>query len=358
MGSHEKMNDFAEHNPARLAEGAMALVEEAHDKMLDEIISEVGCLLANKYAQEQVAQVLDVVAAEFQEARITAFLPTLVFRKASTLLAKSHAAPAPAEPAHGRTEAPAAGARAGEPATKLDFLRFEFKYILPQEVRARIEDQIVHFMALDPFVAGQEQQRYVVRSLYYDDPALSSYYQKIEGALMRAKFRLRTYTDEPTANCATYLELKGRYNSLVFKRRAYFDSAAAFHQCGSVTDKIISRVNGSPIGTQFLAELAHKQIKPLMLIEYLRRPYVARDNSDFRLTLDEDLFGTATDQLFPADTHGRRPILPGHSVMEIKFKNSIPLWFHRIIKNHGLKRISISKVCKGIEVCNLAPPLD
>ncbi len=353
------MIDFAEHNSARLAAGVMALVEEAHDKMLDEIISEVGCLLANKYDQEQVTQVLDVVAAEFQEARITAFLPTLVFRKASTLLAKSVATPAPADPGAKIRPAPApARARIVEPATKLDFLRFEFKYILPEDVRARIEEQIIHFMTLDPFVADQVQQRYVVRSLYYDDPALSSYYQKIEGALMRAKFRLRTYTDDPTAGCATYLELKGRYNSLVFKRRAYFDSAAAFYQCGSVTDKIISRVNGSPIGAQFLSELSHKQIAPVMLIEYLRRPYVARDNSDFRLTLDENLFGTATDQLFPADTHGRRPILPGHSVMEIKFKNSIPLWFHRIIKNHGLKRISISKVCKGIEVCNLAPPID
>jgi VTC domain-containing protein len=244
---------------------------------------------------------------------------------------------------------------------KLDFLRFEFKYILRKSLRDRIERELCHFMALDPFVAGQKDCSYIVRSLYYDDPAYSSYYEKIDGALRRAKFRLRTYTNSPDDSCATYLEIKGRYNSLVFKHRAGFKNSATsriFADCSDTTERILSTIKDSSVTEQFRYELVRKQIQPVMLIDYVRRPYFSKYDSEFRLTLDDDLHGTATDRLFPQTSTARRALMPGHSVMEIKFKDRIPLWFHRIIRSYSLQRQSISKVCKGIEACQLVPQLD
>ncbi len=322
----------------------------AHDKMLEEILSEVGSTLAKQHDEETVTEVLTALVPEFQGARITGFLPILIYKQASRALAALPKA-ASAVPA---TEADADAANAG----KLDFLRFEFKYILPRELRVRIEKDIEPFMMLDPFVAEHNGHNYLVRSLYYDDAAFSSYYQKIEGVLLRSKFRLRTYSDTPKESGKVYLEIKGRYNSLVFKRRAAFDSAAPFSACASITDEIVRATKGSPIGEQFAFALAQRKIEPIMLIDYTRRPYVSKYDPEFRLTLDDHLYGTVTDQLFPDHWDKRREFLVDSTVMEIKFRNAIPLWFHRIIKNYGLKRVSISKICRGMEACNLVPELD
>lgn len=321
---------------------------DAHDKILDHILSEVASRLAVRYSEDQVDMALNELAAEFRDARITAFLPTLALKRAARMLAEADAAVALAK------EQPASPL----PEEKLDFLRFEFKYILPDEQRLQIEEEVAGFMTLDRFVADHEDRSYVVRSLYYDDPAYSSYYQKTEGALLRSKFRLRTYTRDPNEPSAIYLELKGRYNALVFKRRTGLGQGASFAECANVTEEILRGAPGCPITDQFRLALSQQKIRPTMLIEYVRRPYLSRYDRDFRLTLDHELFAAATDQLFPGDLSRRREFLTGHTVMEVKFRNTIPLWFHRIIKHHRLRRVSISKVCKGMEACRLVPNLD
>lgn len=242
---------------------------------------------------------------------------------------------------------------------KLDFLRFEFKYILSARLRECIENDIRHFVTLDSFVASQADQNYMVRSLYYDDHAFSNYHQKKDGMLRRAKFRLRTYTNNSDDFCKTYLEIKGRYNSLVFKHRVGFNSTVTsrgFAECTDTTNKILDNINDSPVADQFRYELVRKQLKPVMLIDYIRRPYTSKYDPEFRLTFDSHLHGTVTNRLFPKQAKNRE-ILSGNTVLEMKFKDTIPLWFHRIIKNYKLERVSISKVCKGMEVWEMIPDL-
>jgi len=323
--------------------------QENREKPLAVIVEEVRWLLTKKYDQQQVDQVLAIVAEQFKDALIKSYLPVLVLRKATELLQEKESAP------------PSTDARLKASSDGLNFLRFEFKYLLRKELRDIIEKEIGNFMMLDPFVARQPQRNYIVRSLYYDDPSLSSYHQKMEGMLLRSKFRLRTYTDNPEDTCSTYLEVKGRYNSLVFKHRAGFDIAKAsrlFADCASTTEGITRHIVASPVADQFRYELEQKKIAPVMLIDYIRRPYFSKYDPDFRLTLDDHLYATRSDHLFPSRPGIRREFLPGYTVMEIKFKNSIPLWFHRIIKNHSLKQLPISKICKGIEAWNLVPTFE
>jgi hypothetical protein len=66
----------------------------------------------------------------------------------------------------------------------------------------------------------------------------------------------------------------------------------------------------------------------------------------------------ATDSLFPAARVSPRRIVPGYTVMEVKFRYHMPKWFHRLIQTYELKRVSFSKVCAGIEVCDLVDILE
>ena len=45
---------------------------------------------------------------------------------------------------------------------------------------------------------------------------------------------------------------------------------------------------------------------------------------------------------------------PGYTILEVKFDRSIAPWFHRMIQNYNLKRLSISKFVLGMEYCNIA----
>ena len=60
---------------------------------------------------------------------------------------------------------------------------------------------------------------------------------------------------------------------------------------------------------------------------------------------------------FPGALDRSRELMPGYTVVEVKFRYHVPSWFHRIIQSFELRRVSISKICRGIEVLELAENL-
>ena len=238
--------------------------------------------------------------------------------------------------------------------TRLHFSRFEFKYVLRQQLREEVEGELGHFVELDPYVQGQPHQQYFVRSLYFDDPVFSSFRAKEEGQHTRAKFRIRTYARTAATPAPWFLEIKGRYNNLVFKHRTpftgEFDRCAAGDELCRMT---LAHTTAGSVRSQFEFELYRHQIRPVVLVDYERRPYVSRFDPEFRLTFDSRLETTATDTLFPPSTQVMRRMLPGYTVMEVKFRHHVPSWFHRIIQAYELRRTSISKICTGTQVLGL-----
>ena len=244
--------------------------------------------------------------------------------------------------------------------TKLHFARFEFKYILPNRLRDRLEADLGYFLEFDPFVATAPDKRYFVRSLYYDDPGFTAFYDKIDGLCTRSKFRLRTYTDDTDRAAPVFLELKGRHNNLVFKHRVAVTHERELRRArgAAVTALILDGADADDaVRQQFEFELLRKRIHPVALIDYYRRPYISRYDPEFRITFDERLRGTHSSGLFPLPTDRRRDLLPGYTVVEVKFRYHLPAWFHRIIQSYELQRVSISKICRGIEALELADNL-
>jgi hypothetical protein len=94
-----------------------------------------------------------------------------------------------------------------------------------------------------------------------------------------------------------------------------------------------------------------------MLIDYERRPYVSRYAPEFRLTFDDALRATHTRLLHP-HREQIRSVLPGYTILEVKFRFHVPSWFHRIIQSYELRRVSISKYCRGVEAFRLTPHLE
>ena len=185
--------------------------------------------------------------------------------------------------------------------TRLHFSRFEFKYVLAKPMRDEIEHELSYFLTLDPFVDRREGHKYFVRSLYFDDQSWSNYYEKIDGMLHRRKYRLRTYTDKPQQRCATFIEVKGRHDALVFKHRAYLGDLSfedlSVTGIGTI-DLVLNHTANDPVLEKFRFEHERKHLRPVVRIDYSRRPYFSRFDPAFRLTFDDDLSAAATDSIF------------------------------------------------------------
>jgi hypothetical protein len=232
---------------------------------------------------------------------------------------------------------------------RLHFLRFEFKYVMPRSVRDEVEAELRHFVELDPYVQAQPGHQYLVRSLYFDDLHYSCYREKCDGVHTRSKFRIRTYGRDPAVASPWFLEIKGRYNNLVFKHRTpftgEFDRRAAGEELCRAT---VRHAAPGTVRDEFEFQLYRRLLRPVVLVDYLRRPYFSKFDPDFRLTFDSELTAARAAALFPRDAT-LRAVLPGYTIMEVKFRHHVPSWFHHVLQTYELRRRSISKICAGME---------
>ena len=245
------------------------------------------------------------------------------------------------------------------PAEIENFARYEFKYLLNVRQRDDIENEIRHFMTYDGHVHAELDNRYIVRSLYFDNPSASHYYEKIDGIKTRHKFRLRTYAKSYEEGVPLYLEKKGRHNQRTYKQRiAIPPDDLELVMTADRHDDLYRRFKGVELVEQFLFETIRRNVRPMVLVDYQRRPYTSDFDTEFRLTFDSILTAMATDELFPPATTTKFSCLEGKTILEVKFQRRIPAWFHRIIQAHEMTRLSISKFCVGMETCGLATNLE
>jgi SPX domain protein involved in polyphosphate accumulation len=239
-----------------------------------------------------------------------------------------------------------------------DFYRYEFKYLLNLEQREAIESELAHFMSYDGHVHKELENAYYIRSLYFDNDVATNFYEKIDGLQKRTKFRLRTYGKKFESDLPIYLEEKNRNGDRVHKRRIKIDYDHMNFFCGSSLRydlcNIFPEVN---IVEQFFFEATRKMLKPTVLIDYIRRPYVSPYDMNFRVTIDSDIMALKGNSLFKSTEKNWLYCLAGYTIMEVKFHRRVPAWFHRILQAHNLRRLSISKFVEGMKKTGLAVDL-
>lgn len=237
-----------------------------------------------------------------------------------------------------------------------EFSRYEFKYILNERVRKKIETQINHFMKFDGFVHPDFDNSYFVRSLYFDSPTSFNFYEKIDGIKKRQKFRLRTY-DTVLGKSSLFIEQKGRNVNRVYKHRMNIDDDDLNKFCKADNiNYILDRYGNSKLISQFITDTLKKNISPVVLVDYVRRPYVSDYDLNFRVTFDSHIRSRPSKILFPIDEDFTQ-CLPGYTILEVKFYRKIPAWFHKLILVYNLNRVSVSKFVLGMKTSNIAEDL-
>ena len=239
-----------------------------------------------------------------------------------------------------------------------DFVRYEFKYLLDAKFREVVEREVSHFMDLDGHSHENLHHAYYVRSLYFENKETSRFYEKIDGVRSRTKFRIRTYGTTYTLGLPIYLEEKNRNGDYVDKHRIPIDPEHLSLFCDPEKHwHLYDLYTGVDLVLKFLFGVLRREEKPMVLVDYIRRPYVSSYDMNFRVTFDSKLMATPNKSLFPTNETIWRQSTAGYTILEVKFGRRIPAWFHRIIQAHDMRRFSFSKFVRGLKISGLAMDL-
>ena len=234
--------------------------------------------------------------------------------------------------------------------------RYEFKYILNKKISDQIEKETLNFMVYDEHVNKESNNKYFVRSLYFENNFASNFYEKVDGMKIRRKYRLRTYSNIFDPKVPIFFEVKGRISERTYKKRINIKNKYLnLFLSQSQNFNLLNLYPNNQMIRNFIFDSSRKNLKPLILVDYKRRPYINKFGLYFRLTFDTNLLSSKTNNLFSNDKYSSwLECKAGYTILEVKFDRSIPAWFHRIIQCYDLKRKSISKFVLGMSSCSLA----
>ena len=207
------------------------------------------------------------------------------------------------------------------------FRRYEQKYVISEEVAQAVIREAEKHMAEDPF--GETD----IMNIYYDTPDNRLIRNSLEKpTLYKEKLRLRCY-GVPKEDSKAFVELKKKYDSVVYKRRITlpYNEAVCALETGNMPDTQIGRE--LEYFLKFYGSLA-----PAMVITYHRRAYI---EGDFRLTFDSNI-------LYRRDRLDLRLGIFGEEVtdkviMEMKSPTAIPFWMLEIMSRYGIRKQPFSK---------------
>lgn len=218
-------------------------------------------------------------------------------------------------------------------ASPMVFQRYELKYLLTREQK----DAVLSAMA--PYMESDSFGRSTIRNLYYDTDNYRLVRRSLERPIYKEKLRVRSYhTAKPEDE--VFIELKKKYNSVVYKRRTgILEKEADDYLAGRIpAPKRCQITDEIDYFCQFYAPLA-----PRVFLSYEREAFFEKGNSNFRVTFDENILWRTTDLSLEAGIYGENILKPGQTLMELKTAGGIPLWMVDILTGQRLQKTSFSK---------------
>ena len=189
--------------------------------------------------------------------------------------------------------------------------------------------------------------------MYFDSEGLGCYHEKVAGVKNRKKLRLRTYTTSLNSDVKVFVEIKRKKDMAILKDRFIINYQDYLN---ILSDKSLTLSNNQlsaqekDVWKEFLWIKKYNCMTPKIMVVYNRKPLVGRINDRFRITFDSDI------QAYPSDRlnflNHKTDVLSNDVIMELKYNNTIPRWFHFIIQKHQLNRLAFSKYCKSLEACH------
>lgn len=225
--------------------------------------------------------------------------------------------------------------------SQLTFKRYELKYRIHRKQMEKIRSAMSAHMRPDEY--GES----LIQSLYLDTPDGRLIRRSLEHPAYKEKLRLRCYgvADE---NSPVFLELKKKYDSVVYKRRLEMKEQEAMRYLSGgdmQQDTQIAREIDYAMGF-------YKNLAPRVMIQCHREAFCGKDDREFRVTFDDRLMWRDYDLTLTTGHYGNELILPDEVLMEVKTAGAIPLWMTALLTQLKIYKTSFSKYGTAYQLIN------
>lgn len=213
------------------------------------------------------------------------------------------------------------------------FERYELKYLLTLEQKSLL------LQAMEPYMQLDKYGRTTIRNIYYDTDNYRLIRRSIEKPAYKEKLRIRSYS-RAKPNSTVFVELKKKYDGVVYKRRISLPREEAMDWVGGVRQ--------CHKDSQIAAEVDYflryyENLRPAVFLSYEREAYYCRDGSDLRVTFDDTVLCRLEDLSLETEPYGTPILEPGKVLMEIKCSGGIPMWMVQVLSREKIYKTSFSK---------------
>lgn len=213
--------------------------------------------------------------------------------------------------------------------------RHELKFLVSEQEVEIIRYRLKPLMRMDEH---QEEESYVVRSLYFDDLNDSCMRENEDGVDNRRKFRIRIYNGNDNV---IMIEKKIKHRGMTRK----FSEKITREQCLTYMSGRPPALtqNSSRMQGELFAEMKMNGMRPAVIVEYDRTAFVER-RGNVRITLDRNISGNNKISAF-LDKHLLPiPVLPvGLHILEVKYDQLLPQYISNVLEIGTLQQSSFSK---------------
>ena len=213
------------------------------------------------------------------------------------------------------------------------FKRYELKYLLTLAQKQRVLEAMAPYMRLDQY------GRTTIRNIYFDTDNYRLVRHSIERPAYKEKLRIRSYK-RATPDSDVFVELKKKYDSVVYKRRLSLSEEEAMQW---VTGHMHCK-DETQISNEIDYFLQYYQtLHPVVFLSYEREAYYCRSGGDFRVTFDDHILCRQEDISLESEVWGTPLLEDGMVLMEIKCSGGIPLWMTHFLSREHIYKTSFSK---------------
>jgi SPX domain protein involved in polyphosphate accumulation len=213
------------------------------------------------------------------------------------------------------------------------FERYEMKYLLSETKYTSVRLLLQNKLNIDNF------GKTTICNIYFDTPNHLLIRNSLEKPIYKEKLRLRSY-GTPTEQDKVFVELKKKYDGIVYKRRVKMELTTAQHYLYDA--EVIREPSQITKEIDWFLRF-YKDIKPSMYISYNRIAMYGVEDPELRVTFDSNLLWREDDLWLGSGTWGSPLFREKERLMEIKIPGSMPLWLSHILDELEIYPTSFSK---------------
>lgn len=212
------------------------------------------------------------------------------------------------------------------------FNRVEKKYLLNEEQYHNLMILINEYMNHDKFYKS------TICNIYFDTDDYELVRTSIEKPIYKEKLRLRSY-NVPSLDDEVFFEIKKKYNSIVNKRRITLSLKDYYKYINM--EKISNK--DSQISKEIIYMIKHYNLKPKVFLAYDRKAYIAKQDKNLRITIDNNIRSRNYDLKLEHSDKGELLSDEKYYLMEIKSLNGYPRWLVECLSKNNIFPKTFSK---------------